>query len=330
MYKYLLLLYISSIGLTAAAQRQNTYFFNKNNGLVKEKDSAFYVRIVQEPAPENPQVYIVNEFYVLDGAKKSTGFSSKTEPISYEGKYVSYFQNGNKRSIINFKNGERVDTLTYFYPNGHIFYQFVHHYNPSSKETLIYVKSVKDSTGKDLVVEGNGKAIFYDEQFDVITGRGNIKNGAYDGIWTGYLPDEKLSYKDTYVEGQLISGESKDEQNKIYLYTNIKILPEFKGGMNAFYEFLNKNLTYPRSMLEMGISGKVVLQFTVKTDGKLSDIKVVNNAEQNFAIEALRTLKLSPDWTPAQVRGKLVDMLFNLPIVFNVPEEKPKRKKGRN
>jgi TonB family protein len=329
MYKYLLLLCILSFGLTTAAQRQNVYFFNERDGLVKDKDSASYIRIVQEPAPENPKLYIVNEFYVLDGAKKSTGFSSKIEPVMYEGKFVSYFKNGNKKSIINFKNGQRVDTLTSFYPNGQLFYLFVYTYDSSSKENLIYVKSVKDSTGKDLVIDGNGEALFYDEQFNAVKARGNIKSGVYDGIWTGHLAAQKMSYKETHLDGKLISGESKDEQNNIYPYTKIKVLPEFKGGMNTFYKFLSKNLSYPKSMSEIGISGKVILQFTVKADGKLSNIKVVNNAEQDFAVEALRVLRQSPDWEPGQLRGKKVDMLFNIPIAFDIPKEVSKRRIGR-
>ena len=325
MSKYLLVLCISITALTAAAQRQNTYFFNKHDEFVKDKDSAFYVRLVQEPAPENPALYIVNEFYVSDGGKKSTGFSSKIEPLVYEGKYVTYFKNGNKRSIINYKNGKRVDTVTNFYPNGRLYSQSVYTYDPSSKESLIYVKSVKDSTGKDLVIDGNGEALYYDEQFKTIIARGNIRNGAYDGIWEGRVANPKMSYEDTYAAGKFISGESKDEQNKIYTYTKIRVLPKFKDGNSAFYKFLSKNMSYPKSMAAERISGKVFLQFTVKADGKLSNIKVVNKVEQDFALEALRVLRQSPNWEPGQIRGKSVDMLFNIPISFTLPQAASKR-----
>lgn len=84
---------------------------------------------------------------------------------------------------------------------------------------------------------------------------GDIRNGAYDGVWTGYEAKQKLTYQETYAAGKFISGESKDEQNKIYKYTKIRVLPAYKGGNSAFYKFLSKNISYPKSMAAERISG---------------------------------------------------------------------------
>ena len=51
--------------------------------------------------------------------------------------------------------------------------------------------------------------------------------------------------------------------------------PKFQGGdANTFSAWVNKNLQYPEIAKENGVQGRVTLQFTVNTDGSVSDVKV--------------------------------------------------------
>ncbi|MNY82159.1 hypothetical protein D3C86_2241060 [compost metagenome] len=45
--------------------------------------------------------------------------------------------------------------------------------------------STNDSTGKSIVVNGNGICGFYDKDFKEIIESGAIKDGVYDGVWRG-------------------------------------------------------------------------------------------------------------------------------------------------
>ncbi|WP_316814716.1 TonB family protein [Pedobacter nyackensis] len=302
--------------LAATAQRQNLYFLKNTGEYVKQRDSADYLRIVKEPE-QGSELYPVNEHF-LDGSKKSMGYSSKIDPPMYEGQYICFYANGKKKMIANYKKGKLIDTAHNYYPNGNLYTTVSYDETVDGKQKAAYIKSVKDSTGKDLVIDGNGDCAFYDAQFKRITERGRIKNGVYDGEWVGEGTKTDCKYKEIYADGKLISGESTDNDGTVYSYTNTFVLPQFKKGMNAFYTYLKKTVRYPEQCYKNGIQGKVLLKFTVTKEGVIEDIKVLNDVHPALASEAVRVLKASPPWDPGIERGKPVNVSHNVPVSFTL------------
>lgn len=301
--------------LGATAQRQNLYFLKNNGSYVKLRDSADYLRIVKEPEEES-ELYPVSEHF-LDGTTKSMGHSSKIDPPMYEGQYISYYKNGKKKMMGSYKKGKLVDTVHHYYPNGNLY--MVTGYSPKSEgKTPSFIKSVKDSTGKDLVIDGNGDCAFYDTEFRAITERGKIKDGFYDGEWTGETTGGGARYKETYAEGKMISGERTDRDGKVYTYTKVRVEPQFKNGMEAFYTYLKKTIKYPEQCYRNGIQGKVLLTFTVMKDGSLENIRVMNEVHPALAMEAVRVIKASPIWEPGVLRGKPANIIYNVPVSFTL------------
>jgi TonB family protein len=101
------------------------------------------------------------------------------------------------------------------------------------------------------------------------------------------------------------------------IYHNIIMgdtMAEFPGGNTALYKFLNKNLQYPSTI--KCVTGTVFLSFVVNEDGKLSDIKVLRGVNKELDEEAIRIIKLMPDWLPAIRNGKAYYERYNLPIKF--------------
>ncbi|TKC57554.1 TonB family protein [Pedobacter hiemivivus] len=302
------------IGLGVNAQKQNLYFLKNNGQYVKIRDSADYLRIVQEPDPGSV-LYIVNEHY-LDGSTKSKGLSSKIDPPVYEGQYISYYKNGKKKLLGNYSKGKLVDTVYNYYPNGNLYTEIA--YVNAKDGVKTYIKTVKDSTGKNLVVNGNGACGLYDNNFKEIIESGSIKDGFYDGVWKGGLKRSGISYTETYVDGKLLSGESTDRSGNQYPYTKSHIQPEFKGGMKEFYKYLTKNVKYPQECYTQRIQGKVFLRFQVLKDGSISDIKVLRSPHPSLTREAIRVISVSPPWEPGVERGIPVNVFFNIPISFTV------------
>jgi len=310
-----LLLSFLFIGFTANAQRQNLYFLKNNGQHVKLRDSADYLRIVQEPA-EGLSLFIVNEHY-LDGSIKSRGLSSLIDPVLYEGQYISYFKNGKKQMVGTYKKGKLVDTAMHYYPNGNL-YSVVGYKTLADGKTSKYIKNVKDSAGKDLVVDGKGICSFYDNDFKEITESGTIKNGVYDGEWIGVTEKSRLKYKEQYLDGKLVAGESMDKDGNVYHYTNAFVQPQFKGGMEKFYTFLKKTIRYPEACYRNGIQGKVYLKFMVMKDGSLKDIIVTKDPHHLLSAEAARVVGQSPAWEPGLERGKIVNVTYNVPVSFTL------------
>ena len=95
--------------------------------------------------------------------------------------------------------------------------------------------------------------------------------------------------------------------------------PKFQGGdANDFSKWVNQRLNYPDVAKENGVQGRVMLQFTVGTDGSVSGVKVLRGVDPSLDKEAVRVVSMSPKWTPGKQRGEAVRVSFNLPISFKL------------
>lgn len=92
--------------------------------------------------------------------------------------------------------------------------------------------------------------------------------------------------------------------------------PEFPGGEKAILQYLKSNLKYPEEAINHNISGKVIVQFTVNTDGSLSDIRVIKSLGFGCDEEVIRLIKAMPAWIPGKQRGKAVKTTMTLPVNF--------------
>ena len=98
----------------------------------------------------------------------------------------------------------------------------------------------------------------------------------------------------------------------------VEVLPSFPGGLSALNRFIQREQQYPDIARENGIKGKVYLQFTVSEQGKLEDVKVLRGIGYGCDEEALRLLSIMPDWIPGRHSGRVVPVLYTLPITFRL------------
>jgi TonB family protein len=77
-------------------------------------------------------------------------------------------------------------------------------------------------------------------------------------------------------------------------------------------------IRYPSESLKKNIQGKVVASFTIDTDGRVVDIKIINAVAKDLAQEVVRILKAMPKWVPGTQRGKAAKVSFTMPITFNL------------
>ena len=98
-------------------------------------------------------------------------------------------------------------------------------------------------------------------------------------------------------------------------FINVEKMPRFNGNLN---QWLRKNLRYPARCAEMGIGGKVFVEFVVEKDGSISSINVVRSADPDLSQEAIRVVKAMPKWIPGMQRDKAVRVRFTIPITFQL------------
>jgi hypothetical protein len=90
----------------------------------------------------------------------------------------------------------------------------------------------------------------------------------------------------------------------------------FPGGIPAFYDYIMKNLRFPRDA--RGINGKVFVDFVIDTTGWIlsEDVKITKSLCKSCDAEAIRVVRGSPRWNPGTQRGKPVRQRLVLPIAF--------------
>ncbi len=120
----------------------------------------------------------------------------------------------------------------------------------------------------------------------------------------------------TEVTGKGDVVEIKPEPEKEYTYAEQQ--PEFYGGSEAFGKFLQKNLNYPATAARAGVQGKVFIEFTVGTDGRIERARTIKGIGFGCDEEALRVVNLMPNWKPGKQSGVPVRVRYTLPIAFQL------------
>lgn len=92
----------------------------------------------------------------------------------------------------------------------------------------------------------------------------------------------------------------------------------FPGGESALNTYLTENVKYPQTSRDCGIEGVVVVVFTVKADGAITNPKILRPVDPDLENEALRVVKGMPSWSPATVGGAAVDSQVQLPVKFRL------------
>lgn len=110
--------------------------------------------------------------------------------------------------------------------------------------------------------------------------------------------------------------EPKEETEEIFTVVEESAAP--KGGMAAFYKFVNEKIKYPAQARRMGIEGRVFVEFVIQKDGSLSDVRAIKGIGAGCDEEAVRVIQSCPSWTPGKQRGKPVKQRYTLPIIFKL------------
>jgi hypothetical protein len=117
-----------------------------------------------------------------------------------------------------------------------------------------------------------------------------------------------------------VFAQEKDSAEIEEIFINPEIIPHFEGGWDSFYKIIVENIQFTDDMIE----GRLFVQYTIDTLGKMKNIKVVKGLSDANDKEALRLLELinkNHSWKSGLLMGKKKEMRMNLPIVFRRRDE---------
>ena len=106
------------------------------------------------------------------------------------------------------------------------------------------------------------------------------------------------------------------EDNKIFEVVEQK--PSFPGGDGALMSWLSQNIKYPSIAAEIGVQGRVIVQFVVEKDGSITDVKIAKSVDPSLDKEAARVIKSMPHWIAGRQNGSPVRVRFTVPVTFKL------------
>jgi len=137
--------------------------------------------------------------------------------------------------------------------------------------------------------------------------------------------------QDAVVEDVLDVGDveaAEDEEEIIVPFAVIENVPIFPGCENAknndqrkacfqkmIQEHVRRQFTYPPAALELGITGRVFVQFYINTKGEVESIRT-RGPDKLLEKESHRIIASLPDMTPGKQRGRAVKVPYSIPINF--------------
>ena len=88
----------------------------------------------------------------------------------------------------------------------------------------------------------------------------------------------------------------------------------FQEKMN---KHIRKNFRYPEIAQEMGIQGRVYVNFIISKDGSITNVRM-RGPDKNLEKEASRIISKLPKMIPGKQRGRPVRVPFSIPITFRL------------
>ena len=316
------------------AQEERKLFLNESKGVCDSVDATFY-RILRL---KEDNKYIVEDYWIDDNRLYQEGtvnidssvsdFSrlSTGRPVK-NGEFNLYFKNGQKKESGSYSIGVKEGLFEEWYSNGQKKGDFLYGSDgsmlarqmddSSNLDQEFRILNYYDSLGNALTTDGNGT---FNEQQRSYEAKGSVENGLKHGKWTGTFNNRRGSYSFTeyYEKGKVVSGVVKDSLNTKVEYQKLRVQPKYAGGIQAFYEAISKNMSYPKQARRRRIQGIVYVQFIVDETGTPTDIKVAKGVHPLIDEQAILGVSKVSGFSPGFQRGLPVRVRMMMPIVFKL------------
>lgn len=116
----------------------------------------------------------------------------------------------------------------------------------------------------------------------------------------------------------------KGSSDYVISYADCDQRPMFLNSADP-RQFLEKwvyqYLKYPPEAVRDGIQGRVMVEFVINQDGKVSDVRVVKSVSPELDAEAVKVVSASPKWKPARLKGEKVRCAMTIPVEFRLEKK---------
>ena len=247
---------------------------------------------------------------------------------------ISYYDNGNIKSIIHVTDKVRDGEATFYWENGKLKENLsyvngrveglIRRYNENGILKEMFTIENGKREGPTSLFDSTGtyvKDIDYEEGImvvDKIVLDSGIKKNENDSSKTLALkPPVKLKKKKTNNDLlPPVVEEEKNYEDDPAFYKTVEVMPEPYGGMEAIY----KKIGYPEEAKDDDIEGTVKVLTFIDRDGEVVDAQVVQGIGYGCD-EAARLAILYHRFKPGLIKGQKVKVQMEIPIEFKLKKE---------
>jgi len=177
-----------------------------------------------------------------------------------------------------------------------------------SYDTIFFIKDI-DTSG-NLIREGYTKRIYP-----------LVRHGSFITYHeNGVKYSEGQFYQNEFLNNETWDMNGKAAASNVVPAEFLEQLPSYNNkGISGFRNFVAQNLRYPETAAERGITGIVVVSFTIFEDGTVHQIEILQPIHPLLNAEAKRIIKLSKKgWEAGLYNEKKVRSSFTFPISFDI------------
>ncbi len=282
---------------------------------------AYYIR----RATKKPGLWLVKDYYTYEKTLKMSGMFSDDSFKTGQGSFQYYYRNGRLEKEGNYTDGkkhglwmgydEHGNTTDSSLFNDGMPYLFSYRWN----DKHIIFKGTYDSLGK-----GSGtETEYYDYEKGKVSSSGIFSEAHKKaGIWNYYYKSGGKSCIGHFRNDSLLTIECYKEDGTTETDScKEEILPKAPYDFN---KFLYDNLHFPEDVRDdfqgkkLKLYTRAIVQFVVNESGAIENIEVIKHTLPELDSEAMRVMKLMPNWLPGKDHNRPVKTTFTLPIVFKI------------
>lgn len=117
-------------------------------------------------------------------------------------------------------------------------------------------------------------------------------------------------------------GDRAQKEEMMEVFTVVENMPEFIGGVNILYEYIQRNIRYPANNRNREINGTIYVSFVVDEKGKTRYVEIKKGLDPILDVAAIEVIENMPLWIPGFHRGIPVSVAYILPIKIKWEEKK--------
>lgn len=105
--------------------------------------------------------------------------------------------------------------------------------------------------------------------------------------------------------------------------------PEPPYGTNGFKNWIVKNYKIPTVAMKAKVNGKLIINFTIEKDGRLSNFQITKDLGYHTSEALIELIRKSSPWKPGFQNGHAVKCGYTYPLSFSNGEIKLDRNTKR-